>query len=354
MVVWNAPAQQRALAQNAQEGFIDMLYRDLGKTGLKVSAISMGCWPIVGDAIWGPQDKAEALAALHTSLDAGINFFDSAEGYGDGYSEELLGEAFGAMRSKVIIASKVSPSHFAPAALRAACEASLRRLRSDYIDVYYLHWPNHTIPIAETLHVMQTLRAEGKILHIALSNFGARDLPEALQHAPISVNELPYNLLWRAIEFDILPLCQKHAVSITAYMPLMQGLLAGKFKTAADVPDSRARTRHFASTRAQTRHGEAGAEAETFAALDAIRAIADNAGMTMAEVALAWVLSRPMVASVIVGVRNPAQVRANIAALERRLPADMLRALDAASEPLKQQLGANPDMWQSGEATRYR
>lgn len=331
-----------------------MLYRDLGKTGLKVSAISMGCWPIVGDAIWGPQDKSEAIAALHTALDAGINFFDSAEGYGNGYSEELLGEAFSTMRSKVIIASKVSPNHFAPADLRASCEASLRRLRSDYIDVYYLHWPSHTIPVSETLAVMQQLRAEGKIRHIAFSNFGKLDLPEALQYEPVSVNELPYSLLWRAIEFDILPLCKKHKVSITAYMPLMQGLLAGKFKTAADVPDSRARTRHFASTRAQSRHSDPGAEDETFAAIAAIRRICADASMTMAEAALAWVLARPMVASVIVGVRNPAQAHANIAAVERRLPKDMIRALDAATEPLKQKLGANPDMWQSSDKTRYR
>lgn len=331
-----------------------MLYRNLGKTGLKVSALSMGCWPIAGDAIWGPQDKTEAIAALHAALDAGINFYDSAEGYGNGYSEELLGEAFGAMRSKVIIASKVLPTHFSPDDMRASCEASLRRLRSDYIDVYYLHWPNHAIPVAETLAAMQTLRSEGKIRHMAVSNFGVQDLTEALTYAPLSVNELPYNLLWRAIEFEIKPLCKQHNVSITAYMPLMQGLLAGKFASAADVPDSRARTRHFASTRAQSRHSEPGAEAETFAAIDAIRTIANGAGMPMSELALAWTLSRPMIASVIVGVRNPAQVQANVAAIERKLPRSVVNALQAATEPLKQKLGANPDMWQSADQSRYR
>jgi len=204
------------------------------------------------------------------------------------------------------------------------------------------------------MSVMQKLRDEGKIRAIAVSNFGVLDLPEALQYEPVSVNELPYNLLWRAIEFGILPLCRKHKVSITAYMPLMQGLLAGKFATPDDVPDSRARTRHFSCTRPQARHSEPGAEEETFAAIAAIRKICDDAGVPMAEAALAWVLGRPMVASVIVGVRNPAQVHANLAALERRLPASMVAALDAATEPLKQKLGDNPDMWQSGERSRYR
>lgn len=331
-----------------------MEYKQLGLSDLQVSAISMGCWPIVGDAIWGAQDKSDTFAALQTAVDCGINFFDSAEGYGDGYSEELIGEGLATVRSKVIIASKVSPAHLAAADLRASCETSLKRLKTDYIDVYYIHWPSHTIPMAETMKTMEELKAEGKIRVIAGSNFGLVDLEEISKYGRIEVNELPYNLLWRTIEDGIMPACARRHISVTAYMPLMQGLLAGKFKTAADVPDTRARTRHFSGQRALSRHGEAGAEQETFAALDKIRDICDGAGVTMAQAALAWVLHQPNLASVIVGLRNPDQVRANVAAADVRLSPAVLRTLDAATEPLKQKLGTNPDMWQSGEKSRYR
>jgi aryl-alcohol dehydrogenase-like predicted oxidoreductase len=332
-----------------------MQYRELGNSGVKVSAISMGCWPIVGDAIWGPQDKNDAIAALRAAVDGGINFFDSAEAYGNGYSEDLIGEGLSDLRSKVIIASKVSPSHHAPADLRASCEASLKRLRTDYIDIYYLHWPNHEIPFADTIGEMQRLRQEGKIRMIAASNYGVVDLPELLALEHVAVNELPYNLIFRAIEHEIMPICLKNKVSVTAYMPLMQGLLAGKYRTVADVPDARARTRHFSAQRnPQSRHGGPGAEEETFAAIAAIARICDDAGMKMSDVALAWVLHQKGIGSVIVGVRNPTQVQANVAAANLRLPRSMLAALDAATQPLKQKLGVNPDMWQSTENSRYR
>jgi aryl-alcohol dehydrogenase-like predicted oxidoreductase len=331
-----------------------MEYKQLGLSDVTVSSISMGCWPIVGDAIWGAQDKSEAIAALKTAVDCGINFFDSAEGYGNGYSEELIGEGLADVRSKIIIASKVSPAHLAAADLRASCETSLKRLRTDYIDVYYIHWPSHTIPMAETMRTMEELKAEGKIRVIAGSNFGIGDLEEITKHGRIEVNELPYNLIWRTIEDEIMPACARRKISVTAYMPLMQGMLAGKYQSAADVPDSRARTRHFSSQRAQTRHGEAGAEEETFDAITKIRAICDGAGIPMAQAALSWVLHQPNIASVIVGLRNPDQVRANVAAADVRLSSSVLRALGEATDPLKKILGPNPDLWQAGPNCRYR
>jgi len=329
-------------------------YRKLGHSGLDVSAISIGCWPIVGDAVWGPQDKQESIAALHTALDCGVNFFDSAEAYGNGYSEELLGEAFAGQREKVIIASKAAQQHLSATDLRAACEASLRRLRSDYIDVYYLHWPSRSVPFAETMKEMETLKREGKIRVLACSNFGVQDLPELLACGRVETNELPYNLLFRAIEYGILPLCARHRVSVTVYMPLMQGLLTGKFRTVEAVPPMRARTRHFAPTHPGTRHDEAGAEAETFAAIDRVAKICSAAGMPMADVALAWPLQQRIVSSVIVGVRNAEQVRANIKAASLQLPPSMIQALDEATRPLKEKLGPNADMWDSGEKSRYR
>jgi myo-inositol catabolism protein IolS len=331
-----------------------VIYRELGKSGVMVSAISMGCWPIVGDAVWGPQDEGEAIAALRAAVDCGVNFFDSAEMYGNGLSEELLRKGLSDVRSAVIIASKAAPPNAAPSDMRAACEGSLRRLGTDYIDVYYMHWPNHAVPFSDTMGAMQQLKAEGKIRVIGLSNFGRLDLPEMLACGHAEVNELPYNLLWRVIETEIMPLCVQEALSITAYMPLMQGLLTGKFHTPADVPDLRARTRHFAPDRPQSRHGEAGAEAETFAAIAKIDEIARGAGLTMTQVALSWPLYQPAVDSVIVGARNPAQVQANAAAAETKLSPDVLSALDSATRALKDRFGANPDMWQNTANSRYR
>ena len=333
-----------------------MEYRKLGKSNLEVSVITMGCWAIAGDRVWGPQSESDAIDALHAAVDVGINFFDSAEGYGAGRSEELIGKAFkGRLRDEVIIATKVSPSNLRPADLRAACENSLRNLGMETIDVYYLHWPNWNIPIADTLSEMNRLKAEGKIRHVGCSNFGKRDLTELLEVNRVEVNQLAYNLLFRAIEYEIVPVCLEHQVGIATYSPLFHGILTGKFATLADIPDERARTRHFdAATRPMTRHGGPGAEPETAAALAAIRRICDDAGLSMAQVALAWLLKQPGVATVIAGARNPAQIHANAAAAALDLPNDIIAALNEATEPLKAKLGPNADMWDVGPKCRVR
>jgi myo-inositol catabolism protein IolS len=175
----------------------------------------------------------------------------------------------------------------------------------DTIDVYYIHWPNWDIPIADTLGEMQRLKDEGKIRFVGCSNFGPRDLTELLAIDHVEINQLAYNLLFRAIEYEIVPLCVEHRVSIAPYSPLQHGILTGKFATLADIPDERARTRHFAAThRTMVRHGGSGAEAETAAALATVRKICDDAGLPMAQVALAWLLKQPGVATVIAGARK--------------------------------------------------
>ena len=333
-----------------------MEYRKLGKSNLDISVITMGCWAIAGGSLWGPQDESDAIGALHTAVDVGINFFDSAEGYGAGRSEELIGKAFkGSMRDKVIVATKVSPSNLRPADLRASCENSLRTLGMETIDVYYIHWPNWDIPIAETLGTMNELKAEGKIRYVGCSNFGQRDLSDLLAVDHIEINQLAYHLLFRAIEYEVVPLCEENQVSIAAYSPLFHGILTGKFATLDDIPDTRARTRHFdASKRPMTRHGGPGAEPETAAAMAAIRQICDDAGLPMAKVALAWVLKQPGVATVIAGARNPAQIHANAEAAALDLSDDIVAALNAATEPLKVKFGTNADMWDVGDKQRTR
>lgn len=332
-----------------------MEYRKLGTSDIEVSSICMGCWTIAGGNMWGPQDESQAIETLHTAVDEGITFFDSAEGYGAGRSEELIGKAFNHMRDKVIIATKVSQNHLQPDALRISCETSLANLQMDYIDIYYIHWPNWNIPFEETMSALLRLKEEGKIRHVGLSNFGKRDITEMLDVGRCEINQLAYNLLFRAIEYEIVPTCLEKHVSIACYSPLLHGILAGKYPIIADVPENRGRTRHFSSlTHKQTRHGGPGAEKETQQALDEITGICDAAGLPMAQVALAWLLAQPAVATVISGAGTPAQIKANAATASIKLPEDVVDALTEATNPLKAKLGPNADMWDVGENCRVR
>jgi len=329
-----------------------MHYRRLGKSDLKVSVVGFGCWPIVGGFNWGEQAEKDSLAALRKAYELGVNFFDTAEVYGDGYSEKLLGKALKKRRKNNIIATKVLPQNLAPKDLKSACEDSLRRLQTDYIDIYYIHWPSRKVPISETLSAMNELKKEGKIRVCACSNFGAKDLKELLQYSRVEVNQLPYSLLWRAIEYEIQEICIQNDISITCYSPLLLGLLTGKFSSADEVPDGRARTRHFSKTRPQTVHNEPGAEKETFRCIDKIRKLCHKADLSMIDAALSWIINRPGVTSVIVGARTPEQIKANIRAIETDLPNEIIEKLDTITEPLKERFGDNPDMWQS--KSRYR
>ena len=324
-----------------------MQYRKLGKTDLSVSVVCLGSWSIATkDFFWDGQDRADSVATVHAALDAGINFFDTAPAYGDGDSEEILGEALGARRSSVVVATKVRPVDLEPERLRKSCETSLRALRTDYIDLYQIHWPNHAIPLEPTYRTLQELQREGKIRHVGVSNFGASYLGEFSRLGRAESNQLPYSLLWRAVEFDIQPLCAAGEMSILCYSPLAQGLLTGKFQTADEVPEKRARTRLFSASRKMTRHGEAGCEQETFAALTGIRQVADELGQPMGLVAVAWLLAQSGVTSAIVGARNAAQAIENAASAELRLDADVIARLSSITEPLKKLLGNNADPWE--------
>ena len=332
-----------------------MEYRKLGRSELSVSTICMGCWALAGGALWGDQDEQQAIGALHTALDIGVNFFDTAEGYGAGDSEVILGKAFKDRRDQAIIATKVSENHMHPADLRQACEQSLQRLQTDYIDVYYLHWPSREVPFEETLAEMDRLKEEGKIRYTGCSNFGRQDLERLLAIQHVEVNQLAYNLLFRAIEYEIVPTCLEHEVSIAPYSPLLHGILTGKFATVEEIPEGRARTRHFSpKIHPQTRHGGAGAEEETARALYGIRDICEGAGLEMTKVALAWLLAQPGVTTVIAGARSPEQIRANAEAAELQLPADVEQALTEATEELKTAFGTNADMWESEENSRIQ
>lgn len=331
-----------------------MQYNTLPRTDLDVSCLAMGCWALAGDMTWGAQDEAAGIAGIHAALEAGINFFDTAELYGNGASEALLGKALHGKRDSAIIASKFSPEHAAAHDVVDACHRSLRLLGTDRIDLYQIHWPSRQVPWEETWRALERLRDAGKIRYLAVSNYGPRDMEDQLKIGlPVS-NQLPYSLVTRAIEFEILPQCIEHDIGVLCYSPLQHGLLTGKFPTADDVPQGRARSRHFSSLRPLTRHGEPGCEQQAFAAIDRLRQLSNELGRAPSDVAMAWLLAQPGVSCAIVGIRNPQQAQANAATSELNLDQATLAALNEASEPVKQALGRNPDMWEGKEKSRFR
>ncbi|MGD8238210.1 MAG: aldo/keto reductase [Armatimonadota bacterium] len=329
--------------------------RPCGKSGIDVSVVGIGAWAYGGgeDDYWGAQDQTDVEAVVNAALDRGINYFDTAEAYNGGRSEESLGRALGPRRHEAIIGSKISPNNTEPSVLREHCDASLRRLGTDYIDIYFVHWPIAKHPVQDAFDTLAALQSEGKIRSIAVSNFGARDLTEALETgARIDVNQLCYNLVSRAIEFEIVPLCRQHDIAIFPYMPLLQGILSGKYAALDDIPPERTRTRQFSGDRPQSRHGGPGAEDEMIKVLDGMREISDETGIPMDQLALAWTAAKPGVASVLVGVRNIEQLERNAPAADVHLSADLVARLDELTAPMMHTLGPNADYFQGPEGSR--
>jgi aryl-alcohol dehydrogenase-like predicted oxidoreductase len=320
----------------------------LPHSDLEISRLIFGCWAIVGGFNWGPQDERDSLAAIKEAFDQGITTFDTAESYGGGASEHLLARALGDKRKDIVIASKVGPDDFAPENIKKACERGLKNLQTDYIDLYQLHWPNPDLPLEDTLKEMELLKQEGKIRAYGVSNFGTGNLEKCrLSGFNISSNQMAYNLLFRAIEFSILPKCLEDRVPVLCYSPIMQGLLTGKFSSATEVPNDRARTRHFTKERSQARHQEEGCEALTFKTIGQIKAFADEVNISMGNLSLAWLLEQQGVASAIVGGRNAEQVKKNMGALEANLTQGMVKKLNDITAPLMETLGGNADLWQT-------
>ncbi|MFP3895791.1 MAG: aldo/keto reductase [Anaerolineales bacterium] len=327
--------------------------RSLGNSDFEVSVFGLGCWPLGGGSGWGEHDTKESIATVHAALDHGMTLFDTAEAYNAGRSEEILGRALEGRRDEAFIATKISPSNAEPDTLCTHCEASLERLRTDYIDLYQVHWPITDYSVEDAFATLEDLQNEGKIRAIGVSNHGVKQLREVFDTGvSIVSNQLSYSLLSRAIETEIMPLCRERGIGIIPYMALMQGLLAGVWGSADEVPPFRARTRHFGEDRPQARHGERGAEEEMFAALDRIGEIADDLGLPMAHVSLAWVAAKPGVSCVLIGGRKVHQLERNLAAAEIELPADVIAALDEATEELRLKLGPNADYFQGGGSGR--
>lgn len=330
-----------------------MEYTTLGSTDLEISRIGLGLWNIVDDINWDKTDKDQAIRTIHTAVDSGINFFDTAEAYGDGYSEEVLGDALQSIdRDDVVVATKAADGNLGYHDLKKACEGSLERLGIDTIDVYYLHYANHDIPLEETARALNELQSEGKIRHCAVSNFGVLDLDEILKQVTIQANQLPYNLLWRAIEYEVAPKCRAEDVDIISYSSLAQGLLTGKYSSANDVPPGQARSRLFSGDRPRARHGEDGCEEEVFAAIEEISELCEAHNVEMTEASISWLLNQQGVASVLVGASRPEHVQANALATEIELSDRFISELNSITDEIMTHIGTNPDVWQS--ESRYR
>ncbi len=307
-----------------------MEYRVLGKSGLKVSEIGLG-----GNNFGGRVGEQESISVIHRALELGINFIDTANTYSQGRSEEFVGKGIKGKRSEVIIASKVGfPMGDGPNELGAssyhimnAVEASLKRLKTDYIDLYYIHRPDPTTPIEETLRTLNDLVRTGKVRYIGCSNFAAWQLCEAMWTSrvnklePFVVVQSQYNLLDRNIESELVPCCQAYGVGVVPWGPLASGFLTGKYNRGKPAPDG---TR-LSSPR--SRSNQILTEAN-YDKLDKIQVFATERGRSAGELAIAWLLSHPWLSSVIAGATKPEQVSANVAAAEWRLTPQEMAQLE--------------------------
>ena len=348
-----------------------MEYRECGNSGLKLPVLGIGCWAFGGGDYWGAQRQTDVDIVVDKAIEVGCTYFDTAEVYNDGESETSLGLALKGKRNRAIIGSKVSPHHAAPDDLREACEASLTRLGTDYIDLYMVHWPVHSHSLKhytgdqsiidnppETIQAFETLevlREEGKIRHYGVSNFGVEQLSELLDAGfkPVS-NELCYNLISRAIELEILPLCRSRHIGIIGYMPLMQGLLTGKYKTLDDIPPQRTRTRHFSGDREGSRHGEGGVEALLEDALGELVDLAKDLDEPLHRLALAWSITNSAITSTICGARDMDQLLDNVRATKLGLGPGIMEQLNTITEPIKVAMGSSQDYYESTANSRTR
>ena len=349
------------------------------KTGPTLSSLGLGCWQLGGGDYWGPSDQAEATRLIRQAVDWGINYFDTAEMYNEGRSETFLGEALqGIPRDEVIVGTKVWPTHLHPEALRSSCEDSLKRLGMEIIDLYMIHWPLNpetfgmfadlskqgvsgqtgqavTTPCLEdAVATLLQLQDEGKVRWLGLSNYGVTQL-EKIQSlgGAYAVDQIAYNLVTRAAEYDLFPYCQTQNIGIITYMTLMQGLLTDKYKTLEDIPDWYTRTRHFSCQRnPKTRHAEAGAEPELMLALQAIRNLARENGTSVAELAVQWVVAQPGVTCALVGTHSLASLKQNVMAAATPLTPDVWERLNTLTEPLKNCLGPGLDIFENTQRDR--
>jgi myo-inositol catabolism protein IolS len=318
-----------------------MEFRMIGTSGIKISSIIMGTWQ-AGKEMWVGIDDTESTKAIKAAYDAGITTFDTAEVYGDGHSEKIVGNALENVRDNVVIATKVFSNHLRYQQVIDACHQSLKNLNTDYIDLYQIHWPPGSfgakhVPLEETMGALTDLKAQDKIRAIGVSNFSKSQMETAAKYGKIDSLQPPYSLFWRQVETDALPYCLENNITVLAYSSMAQGLLTGKFgpdhKFAKG--DHRFRNKLF--------------QPENYArvqkALEKLRPIANANNITLGQLALAWIISRPGICAV-AGARNAEQAAQNAAAANVRLSEQDLAAVDEIGKTVTDPLDDDPVMWE--------
>ncbi|MCU0759891.1 MAG: aldo/keto reductase [Steroidobacteraceae bacterium] len=334
-----APASAPAGSQGAVAS-AGVALRPLGRAGLRVPGVGIGT-----NNFGGRLDAAGTARVVDAAMALGANFFDTADVYGNGLSEEYLGKALGARRARAIIATKLgSPMRGSPfpeggasrGAIVHAAEQSLRRLGTDYIDLYQVHRPDPKTPIEETLRAFDDLVRQGKVRYIGNSNFDAAQVEAAAtvsrdaRLAAFTSAQNHYSLLTRGIERDLVPACERHGLGILPYFPLESGLLTGKYKRDQAPPEG---TRLGAFAKQNPAGVARFLNDANLAKVEKLQAIADAHGHTLLDMAFGWLLSRPYVGSVIAGATRPEQVEANVAAAAWRPTAEVARQIDEATMP---------------------
>ena len=309
-----------------------MQYRKMGRTGLKVSEFCLGCMTLVDQA-----GETEAINVVKGAVDAGVNFFDTADGYGKGKSEEILGKALKGDRHSAVIATKIGGTP-APGPhnvglsrvnIMRGVEGSLKRLQTDYIDLYYAHFPDYDTPIEETLRAFDDLVHQGKVRYIGCSNFTTWQLCKALwvsdlhNLARFECIEPPYNLLTRDIEFELLPFCASESVGVCVYNPLAGEMLTGRHQFGKPPAEGRFTLEWMGPMYFKRYWSEI-----NFKAVDKLTQVAKEHGCSLPQFALAWVLSNETITSVLSGTISLEQLKENLAAIDIKLSPEELQACD--------------------------
>jgi aryl-alcohol dehydrogenase-like predicted oxidoreductase len=338
-----------------------MEYRPLGRTGITVSQLCLGGMMF---GAFGNPDHEESVQIIHRALEAGINFIDTADGYSAGESEEILGKALAdGRRDNVVLAVKFGvpfgdedPNHRGASRrwITDAVEGSLRRLQTDWIDLYQVGVPDRATDIDETLSALSDLVHAGKIRSFGASKVPASEIVEAQWtadrrgHERFRTEQPPYSLLTRAIEYDVLPTCLRHGMGVMTYSPLAGGWLSGRYRKGQEVsgPGSAARAQRFAEAYDSTNP----ANAAKLDAADAFGALADQAGLTLIQMAVAFAVRHPAVTSAIIGPRTTQHLDSYLAADGIELPSDLLDRIDQIVPP-GVTINVADNMWNTGRGT---
>jgi len=309
--------------------------RRLGSSDLELTSIGVGAWAMGGGGwafAWGPQDDDHSIAAIHAALDAGVNWIDTAAVYGLGHSEEVVARALAGRTNRPYVFTKCERRWnekgeirgvLKAASIREECEASLRRLKLDVIDLYQMHWPQPEEDIEEGWETMARLKEEGKVRWIGVSNFNLAQLERIRPIAPITSLQPPYSAISPDVENEILPYCRRHGIGVIVYSPMKSGLLAGRMtrERVASLPEDDFRRRVAAFQEPQLTRNLALAEL--------MRKIGARHGRTPGEVAIAWTLRHPAVTAAIVGMRSAEQAKGVLGALEFRLSPEEIAEIES-------------------------